>query len=208
MLSFHEIFIVFFITLGPVKLLMLFVRLTTNAGDDLRRSLAWKSFTFSTIVLFSVALFGVGLVERWKISAPALMIAAGVILFIWSVDTLGQIGKSTPPPPPDHPSAALAVIPLAVPGIITPYGVAAVLLFAMSPRAQSIPGLVTILVLLLTVMVLNLFSMLGSRRLLKVVGGPVTMQLAGAVLGVLQAALAVQIILNALVRLGVPGKIS
>lgn len=207
MLSYSEIFLILFITLGPIKLLLPFVHLTTNADRALQRNLAWRSFSLPTIILFVVALFGAGLVEKWRITPPALMLAAAIILFIWSVQLLGQIGKAAPAPPPERPTLALAVIPLTVPSIITPYGIAAVMLFSMAPFAQTGRGMIILLLLILAVMVLNLLFMLGSRRLLKAIGGPLTMQLAGAVLGVLQAALAVQIALNALVRLGMPGTI-
>ena len=70
-------------------------------------------------------------------------------------------------------------------------------------RDQSVvPPKLRILAILIVVMVLNLLAMLYARRIM----GGVTvlvLQIFGAVLGVLQVALAVQMILRGLLDLGV-----
>jgi multiple antibiotic resistance protein len=84
--------------------------------------------------------------------------------------------------------------------LLTPYGIAAVIaLLASSPdsaRTAMIVGFVFV------VMLLNLLAMLFARRILV---GPmvIVLQVLGAVLAVLQVALAVQIILMGLRSLGV-----
>jgi len=56
--------------------------------------------------------------------------------------------------------------------------------------------------IVLGLMVMNLLAMLYARQILGLIGGA-TLQIVGAVLGILQIALSVQIILFALSRLGV-----
>ena len=83
---------------------------------------------------------------------------------------------------------------------MTPYGIAAVIvLLANSPGMERT---ITILGVLVVVMVLNLLFMLYARKLL----GSVTLMLLrifGAVLGVLQVALAVEMILRSLHGAGI-----
>jgi multiple antibiotic resistance protein len=60
-----------------------------------------------------------------------------------------------------------------------------------------------VLGLLGAVMVLNLLAMLLVRTLMRGIV-PIALQILGAVLGVLQVALALNIIISALVRMGIP----
>lgn len=93
-----------------------------------------------------------------------------------------------------------AALRVAFPVVVTPYGIAAVIaLLVNSHDAARTAGILAILV---GVMVLNLLAMLYVRRIM---GGVIVLalQIVGAVLGVLQVALAVQIILRGLHDLGV-----
>jgi multiple antibiotic resistance protein len=83
---------------------------------------------------------------------------------------------------------------------VTPYGIAALIaLLVNSPDAARTAAVVAILI---AVMVVNLLAMLYVRRIM---GGVIVLalQIIGAVLGVLQVALAVQMILRGLHDLGV-----
>jgi multiple antibiotic resistance protein len=83
---------------------------------------------------------------------------------------------------------------------VTPYGIAAlIVVLANSPNAERTAAT---LLILLAVMVLNLLAMVYSRRIM---GGFTVMilQILGAVLGVLQIALAVEMILRALQQMNI-----
>ena len=98
-----------------------------------------------------------------------------------------------------EPSLRLAISPLAFPTIVTPYGIAAVIICV-----SLTPDLLTksaIFGALLGLMLLNLVAMLYARPVLKYLGMP--MQLLGTVLGIIQVALGLQIILAGLRRLGI-----
>jgi multiple antibiotic resistance protein len=88
-----------------------------------------------------------------------------------------------------------AALRVAFPTVVTPYGIAALIaLLVNSPDAARTAA---ILAILIGVMVANLLAMLYARRIM----GGVTvlvLQIVGAVLGVLQVALAVQMILRGL----------
>ena len=79
----------------------------------------------------------------------------------------------------------LAVSPLAFPTIVTPYGVAAVIVFmTLTP---DFVRKVRFFAALLGLMLVNLLAMLFAKQVLKYAGMP--MQLLGSVLGIIQVAL-------------------
>ena len=93
-----------------------------------------------------------------------------------------------------------AFIFVAFPTVVTPYGISAVIvLLANSPARERT---LTILGVVMVVMVLNLLVMLYARKLLGSVALMV-LRILGAVLGVLQVALAVEMIIRALHGVGV-----
>jgi multiple antibiotic resistance protein len=95
--------------------------------------------------------------------------------------------------------AAMA-IRLAFPTIVTPYGIAAVIiLLSVSPNAGYAIGVAAVLI---GVMVLNLLAMLYARKILKVIG-IMPLQIVGTVLSVMQVALGVQMILGGLRMIGI-----
>jgi multiple antibiotic resistance protein len=95
---------------------------------------------------------------------------------------------------PDPPTMKMAMSPLAFPTIVTPYGIATVIvLTAISPDLQ---GKVTVLVIVLIIMVINLILMMLNRYIFKVLA--VCLPILGAVLGVVQVALGLKIIYNSL----------
>ena len=93
----------------------------------------------------------------------------------------------------------VALVPLAFPAIVTPYGIAALVVFLAF--SQSVEGRLAIAAVVVAIMVLNLIVMLVARRLQTVLS--LVLPIFGAVLGVVQVALGLQIINNALRMLGV-----
>jgi multiple antibiotic resistance protein len=93
-----------------------------------------------------------------------------------------------------------AAMRITFPTVVTPYGIAAlIVVLTNSPDAARTAG---ILAILIGVMGTNLLAMLYGRRIM----GGITLlalQIVGAVLGVLQIAFAVQLILRGLHELGV-----
>jgi multiple antibiotic resistance protein len=101
--------------------------------------------------------------------------------------------------PASKPIMKLALSPLAFPTIVTPYGIAALVVFmALSPDLQ---GRLTIGAILVAIMLLNLIVMLVTRRILPLLG--LVLPIVGAVLGIVQVALGLQIIFSSLRALGV-----
>lgn len=198
--SISEMFTFLFLMLGPIKILGPFVQLTRKGDEAFARRLAIRAFLYSCAALLFAAFIGERSMRKYHISVPVLAIAAGIILFLVALqtvmqqfDTSGAAGRHE-----YEPSMRLAVSPLAFPTIVTPYGVAAVIVLM-----TLTPDFVTrgeIFAALLGLMLLNLVAMLFAKQVLKYAGMP--MQLLGTVLGIIQVALGLQIILAGLRGLG------
>jgi multiple antibiotic resistance protein len=124
-----------------------------------------------------------------------LRLAGGVILFLVAIRTvLDQFGAPEPSAVSDaagpQTTLQLALRPLAFPGIVTPYGIAALVVFLAF--SQSVEARLTIAAVVLGILALDLVFMLAARRLRIVFA--LVLPVLGAVLGVVQVALGLQII--------------
>ena len=197
-----EIFTLFFVTLGPLKILGPFASQTRGLEPVALRGLALRVFVLSLAALAMGGLIGRHLVHAWHVSTPALLIATGIIFFLVALRVVLEQYEpphdAAPPPLPAKPLAA--ALRLTSPTVVTPYGVAALIVLLAATgdavREEMIWGI------LLGVMVLNLLAMLFAHVVMQ---GAVllALRLLGAVLAVMQVALAVQIVLQAFGDLGV-----
>ena len=91
-------------------------------------------------------------------------------------------------------------MPLAIPIIMTPWGIVAILVF-MGLAAGDPARIAIVIGMLLAIMALNLVGMLLARQIIALVGF-VTFQVVGWVFAVLQAGLAVEAVVVSLRHLG------
>src|SRR5277367_2156636 len=127
--SFSEMFTFFFLMLGPLKILGPFVQMTRGRDANFVRMLAFRAFGFSCVALLFAAIAGEHSLRKYHISVAVLAIAAGIILFLVALRTvMQQFDLSTETAPVQYePNLRLAFSPLSFPTIVTPYGVAAVI---------------------------------------------------------------------------------
>jgi multiple antibiotic resistance protein len=197
-----QVFVLFFVMLGPIKIIAPFATMMKDAEDKSCRKLAIQAFTIASATTLIAAAAGRAILENWHVSLGALLIAGGVILFLVA---LRQVLEQYAPAPdvearPQGSEVAATAIRLAFPTIVTPYGIAAVIIIlSVSPNTRYAVGVAAALI---AVMVLNLLAMLYARRILKVVG-MTPLQIVGTVLSVMQVALGVQMIVGGLRMIGV-----
>ena len=197
-----EIFTLFFVTLGPLKIIGPFAQQTHGLAPATVRGIALRVFVLSLIAVALGGLLGRALVLNWQISMPALLISTGVIFFLVAL----QVVLEQYEPPREAVASSLpsdlkaAALKITFPTVVTPYGIAALIALLAATDQTASPALIW--GVLFGVMVLNLLAMLFAHAVMHgmVVLG---MRLLGAVLGVMQVALAVQIVLVALRKLSV-----
>jgi multiple antibiotic resistance protein len=192
-----NLFIIFFVTLGPLKTIPTFLHLAQNADQALRRQLAVRSTAIATVVLLLVAIVGQNMLRVWNVRLPALLIAGGILLFMVALKmVLSEYNLPEKSAPPEQPSLNMVVSPLAFPTIVPPFGLAiALTIMVMSQELGISPFIV--LGLLVLVMLLNLIGMLAAKPILMFLK-PVTLRILGFALGVLQLAMGIEWIITGL----------
>jgi len=192
------IFTIFMLTLGPIRTVPAFFAITQDQAPKVARALAIKGTMVATGVSLLIAMVIAGIAASWRISLDDVRIAGGILLFAASRETIGQLNRPAPPSPPPAaaPSNHPAVTPLAIPIIVTPWGVAAILVFIELADGDSKMSAIVIGILLL-VMLLNLVGMLLARRIITLVG-LITFQVVGWIFAVLQTGFAVDAVVTSL----------
>jgi len=200
-LSYGDIFILFFLTLGPLKAILPFARVTRGTGPAFRRTVARRAVMVATIIVLCVALLGPFVLTNWHVSPPAISITASVILFYQALRIIMQTPPSAPAATsrgtsPSPPSPEIAVFPVAIPAIVTAPGIAAIAVPIVLYK-HDLAHEAMVIALLLGVMALNLLALWNAETILKH-GLAGVLPVVGWVLAVLQAALAVQIMMHSL----------
>jgi multiple antibiotic resistance protein len=187
------IFAIFMLTLGPIKTVPAFFSLTQDQAPAAVRALALKGTAVATAVALLIALVATAVAASWRVSADDLRIAGGILLFAASREMIGQFNRPAPPQPAG-PNGA--VTPLAVPIIITPWGVTAILFFTDLAYGDA-KMLTNVIGILLLIMLLNLAGMLLAKQIIARFG-MITFQVLGWIFAVLQAGLAVDAVVTSL----------
>jgi multiple antibiotic resistance protein len=194
-----QIFTLLFVMLGPFKMLGPFAKITRNADTKLTRQIAVRAILYSFGTVTLAAFLGDKLLDRVGIPVPILSLSAGIILFL--VALLNVIQQFEPAKAHEEsaetPSLTTAVYPLTFPIIVTPYGIAAVIVFiALSPDVRT---KLTVGAIVVGIMALNLLVMLFAKILFKPLA--IFLTIFGAILAVLTVALGVNIIYKSLTAL-------
>jgi small neutral amino acid transporter SnatA (MarC family) len=204
--SLGEAFTFLFVGLGPLNVIGPFASLTDGRSAALKRGLAFRAFLVATIALVFAATLGAKTLQAWGISVGALLLAAGVILFLVALQPV--LAGYSPRGRRMRAAAAvsaqsepeLAFWPLAFPTIITPYGLALlILLFTLYPFGSGGLG---ILAIASFVLALDLLAMLCTDLLAKIPFIKPGLAILGCVMGVLLIALGVQAVADGLRLLG------
>ena len=200
-ISTRKIFMMLFLMLGPLKILVPFVNMTKGTDAAFRRRLATRAILLSAAALLVAGSLGRSFIENFNISVPVLALTGGIILFLVALQTVLQQTSGAPRLPQGEPQQGLhlAFSPLAFPTIVTPYGIAAVIVFAA--LLQDYDAKLMLAGAVLLILVLDWLAMLFAETVLKWAGP--ALLLFAVVLGVTQIALGLQVIMHSLATIGV-----
>jgi multiple antibiotic resistance protein len=191
-----QLFPLLFLTLGPIKIVAPFFKATRGLEPAQKAKTAVVAIAFASAILVFAGLLGESLLDKYGIPLPDLALAGGIILFLSALTAvLPQFSESaaTPTAPPQTQAFALtrvAMTPLAFPTIVTPTGVAVLIVFlALAPNfgtrleiAEFVAG----------IMGLNFIAMLLTPWIMPALS--ILLPIVGSVLGVIQVALGLEII--------------
>lgn len=190
-----QIFTFLFLMLGPFKIIGPFAKMTEHATSQLTNKIALQATLFATLGVLIASFVGENILNNFGIPVPILALTGGLILFLVALtNVIQQYSPATTKEDQPTPTILMALNPLAFPVIVTPYGIAAVIVFmTISPGLQEklIIGAIVI-----GIMVLNLITMMLTRYIGKILF--LFLSILGSVLGVVQVALGLMIVYNQL----------
>jgi multiple antibiotic resistance protein len=217
MQDFPYMFAILFMTLGPIKIIPVFYLLAHQAPFGWAAGLALRATVVASLLIAFIVFSASGTLEKWQVPVDALVIAGGIILFLTAMKPLLNFDIVEMPaapardvegeaaaqvlaaPPPLRWVGKPVVSPLAVPSIVTPVAIVALLFFLGRTGADPDARQAFYLILAL-IMGMNFIAMLVAVPLMRIVGLPI-LQLVGWVFAMLQAGFAVAAILSSLRRL-------
>lgn len=200
-------FAIFFVTLGPLKIIPPFFFATHGMTKKEKFSIAVRSTLLSAAILVFTAFVASALLTNWRVSRETLLVAGGLLLLIGSLRLLSHgVSTAAPEPAPDHPTAAPRpsplISPITIPATITPWGLVALILF--TSVAEDEHRLVGVFAMLAIILLLNLLAMIFAGPFMRFVGVP-ALGVVGWIFAILQAALGVTFLLRGVTAaLGIP----
>jgi len=197
-----DTFLLLLIGIGPKIALVPFLKATNEMPEATKRRVLRKMLTTATTVAVLLLVLGGLLTRLLHFSPGALGVASGIILLIIAVTmVLGQHdpnGGSHPPEAKDP--MQTAVFPLAVPYLLNPAGIVA--LVTASAEASSLAVLAVVVGILAVILALDIAIFRWAVRVSNHLNAS-RMLVTEKVFGFLLAALAVQLALNGLSDVGV-----
>ena len=197
-----DTFLLLLIGIGPKIALVPFLETTSQMPQATQRRVLRKMLTTAATVAVLLLILGGLLTRLLHFSPGALGVASGIILLIIAVTmVLGpRDGDSGSHPVEDQDPMRVAVFPLAVPYLLNPAGIVA--LVTASAEASSLAVLAVVVGILAVILALDIAIFRWAVRVSNHLNAS-RMLVTEKVFGFLLAALAVQLVLNGLSDVGV-----
>ena len=195
-ISFAFVFTIYFMLLGPLKIIPAFMKLTRETDREFKRDVAIKASMTATALVAVIVLLGKSLVARYEISLDSVRIAGGLVLLLSALKIVFPGPEPVRAESVKPTALQLAISPVAMPITVPPAGVAAILITLL--LAPTYPGMGRVIVWgLATMMTLDFLAMYFIDTLAEVPGLLLLLQVLGAVLIFIQIALAIETFLVA-----------
>lgn len=180
-------------TIDPIGTLAVFASYTAHMDDAERRKIAVRAVVYATSVLVGAIVIGQIVLSGMGISLVSFQLAGGIILFLFGVQMIFGSQSGGIRREPDH---DIAVFPLAIPATATPGAILAVILLTdnhIYPITVQIgTALITVAIMMVTFLLLFF-----SKRIIAVIGTNGASILT-KIMGMILAALSVELIMKAL----------
>lgn len=192
---FLSAFIALFVLVDPIGSSGIFAVMTRRMDGTVSRRIAFKAVIIAAILLIIFGFIGAWLLGKLGITLAAFRIGGGILLFVTAFRMI--MGYHDPDQIDSEKSSYgrddnIAVFPLAIPLLAGPGCMTAVLLH-MTANPGDVGSKMAVIAAIIAVQIVALCFMLGSKKLIKIIGETGNSILA-RVLGILLAALAVQFV--------------
>ncbi len=196
-----DLFLLLLIGMGPKIALVPFISLTKQMDAETQLKVANKMVRTAVSTALLLVILGWFLMRLLHFTPGAANIAGGIVLLLLSLNMLVSPGKAEPTEDiNDRDAMQMATYPLAVPYLLNPAGIAA-LVIASSEIDSILMGVIVIGL----VLIVGAFGFAVFRNMDKLSKhlDPSRLAVTEAVFGVLLAALAVQLMVDGLADLGI-----
>ncbi|WP_318208385.1 MULTISPECIES: MarC family protein [unclassified Streptomyces] len=200
--SYSAAFITFFSVVGPPKVLLAFAGLAQVHPVRQLRTIALISSGAAVLVGLVIGITAPWVLDVFHISTPALQLAGGVIFFIYAVGLVLGLHFGSGTTHQDAPDLPSGVSELLIPYVVSPLAMTAVLIEAAA--RDSFTWRSTVVGSYVSVIALDLICVLLLAPVLRRTHHA-TIELLGRLLGLLLAAVGVDLVLDGLSDLDVPG---
>ncbi|MFN2465785.1 MAG: MarC family protein [Candidatus Dormibacteria bacterium] len=185
--AFSSTFVTLLVIMDPIGTAPIFVALTAQQSPAERRRSAVVAVAAAGSLVLVFALGGELLLGYLRVSVESLTIAGGLLLLLVALQLLS--GRDQPP----EESANVSLVPLATPLLAGPGAIAAVMVLAR--RYPGTPGRLSVVAGIGAVLIVVLVGLLVADQINRVLK-PVVAQFVIRVLGLLLAAIAVQLVID------------
>jgi len=199
-----KIILAFLVLINPFSALTLFLDLTRGYSMMNRRKVARIACLtiFITISFFTVV--GETLLKALGISIGSFQLAGGILVFLIALNMMNGEGNPVKPDQEnfdvDHvqdapPTTAAAVVPLAIPMMIGPGGISTVIIY--SSQVSGVLQMSAILIAGLLISIFCYLALMAAGRISRLLGDT-GLNIMSRIMGMLLAAVSIEIIVNAL----------
>ena len=198
------VFTISFVLLGPMKLIPAFGAAVQGLEPKLRRRVAVIAASLAAATCLLLVAIGPSTIGKYQIGLPALQLAGGLVLLIAALRVIFPPAESAQAVAPVGSSQSpwrVAISPLVTPLIVSPAGVAALLIFVTS--APRYPGMYRALAIVLPIIIaLDFLVMYFNERIVRLPGLMLGLKLFGEVMIFIQVALGADAIVHGIEMLG------
>lgn len=188
-------FVTLWVVIDPLGTLPVFLAVTATLDAANRRKAAVVSVVVSFGVMLFFAMAGHWLLRAMDVSIESFQIAGGIVLFLFALTMIHGTSHGDTNAPAETNPVEIAIYPLAIPSIASPGAMLAAVVLTDNAR-QNLPDLSLTIVIFVLVLLVTLAIMLAASSLSRLIGRGGA-SVISRVMGMILAALAVDLVLSA-----------
>jgi multiple antibiotic resistance protein len=189
-------FVTLWVMIDPLGSIPVYLAVTAHLNTSARRQAAFLSVGVAFLVLLFFIVAGQIVLVSMGIGLKSFQIAGGIVLFLFALQMIH--GTVAPDHDPTKTTSGLehAIYPLAIPSIAGPGAMLSVVVLTDNAR-HNVPDQALTVVVLAIVLVLTLILLLLAEPLARLIG-KAGANIIGRIMGMLLAAVAVDMVLGTL----------
>ena len=191
---FIQSFVLYFVVIDPIGSIPIFFAITKdlNINDKIKTAISSTIIAFSVLVFF--AFLGNYIFNHLSITFPALKIAGGIILFIFSLEMLFNKRQERKEEDTNFDSDNISVFPIAIPLLAGPAAIISVIVSVTNIGSNYLNQFVGMTSLVI-VMLITFVAFFIVAKFEKIVNKKVT-NIFSSIIAIILAGLSVQYILD------------